>query len=80
MSPGDSRPGPEYTSCVDVRTILEILWFLAGVTRAVRAGLGKNEVGFVFAFLFFVVGIFVFLQPVSCRGIRNGIAARIPWK
>jgi len=65
LSPGDSRPGPEYTSRVDVRTILEILWFLAGVIWAVRAGLRKNEVGFVFAFLFFfVVGIFVFLQPV----------------
>jgi hypothetical protein len=63
VSAGDSRPAPEYTSRVHIRFILEILWFLAGASWAVRAGLRKNELGFLFAFLFLVVGIFVFLQP-----------------
>jgi hypothetical protein len=47
-----------------VRTILEVLWFVAGIAWAVRAGLRKNELGFLFAFLFLVLGFFVFVQPI----------------
>jgi hypothetical protein len=47
-----------------IRTILEALWFVVGILWAVRAGLRKNELGFLFAFLFLVVGVFVFLQPI----------------
>lgn len=45
-------------------TLLEIFWLLIGVAWAVRSGLRKNEVGFVFAFLFLVLGFFVFIQPI----------------
>jgi len=43
---------------------LEILWFLAGISWAVRAGLRKDELGYLFAFLFLVLGLFVFVRPI----------------
>ena len=47
-----------------IRIILEILWLLIGISWAVRSGLRGDERGFLFAFLFLVLGFFVFLQPI----------------
>jgi hypothetical protein len=47
-----------------IRTILEVLWLLTGVSWALRAGLRKNEPGFLLAVLFLAVGFFVFVQPI----------------
>ena len=53
----------EYTSRMHIRVILEILWLLIGISWAVRSGLRGDGQGFLFAFLFLVLGFFVLLQP-----------------
>jgi hypothetical protein len=49
---------------VHLRIILEVTWILIGVSWAVRSGLRRDELGFLFAFLFLILGFFVFVEPI----------------